>query len=192
MPAPIACGAGDGRPHVGPGAVPPPASCAGPARRLPASALDRVAPPRTVRAGPPLRALAHRRRPPLCAPAGAWRPWRPETQRALRQRATERAEGCQRARATVAGRHGERSLRTHPLRGRALPRQRTGLPTLHPFFRTRSDGPTAAARCCGPQPRAMCAAIVDSVDLPPAPRSPQRIFCDGRRDDRDPICRDQP
>ena len=64
MPAPIACGAGDGRPHVGPGAVPPPASCAGPARRLPASALDRVAPPRTVRAGPPLRALAHRRRPP--------------------------------------------------------------------------------------------------------------------------------
>ena len=39
---------------------------------------------------------------------------------------------------------------------------------------TRADGTTAAERFFGQKPRSMFAAILDTVDLPPAPLSPPR------------------
>jgi hypothetical protein len=42
------------------------------------------------------------------------------------------------------------------------------------FCLTRADGTTAAARFFGQKPRAMFAALLASVELPPAPLSPPR------------------
>jgi hypothetical protein len=47
---------------------------------------------------------------------------------------------------------------------------------MHHFFLTRPDGTTAAERFFGQKPRSLLAAILDAVELPPAPRSPQRRF----------------
>jgi hypothetical protein len=154
----------------------PPASFAVHARLIPSYYLDRVAQTRTVSDGQPLRELAHRLRTPLFAPDGALRQLRPETERALRHQAKELAEVFQRSSANVEGRNGYLSLRNHQLRGLELPRKRTCLTAMHHFFLTRSDGTTAAERFFGQKPRSMFAAILDSVDLPPAPRSPQRRF----------------
>jgi hypothetical protein len=45
---------------------------------------------------------------------------------------------------------------------------------MHNFFLTRSDGTTAAERFFGQKPRSMFAAILESVELAPAPLSPPR------------------
>ena len=153
-----------------------PVSFATPARLIPSYYLERVAHTLTVRAGQPLRALANRLRTPLFVPDGALSQLSPETQRDLRQQAKELAEVFQRSNANVEGRNGYLSLRNHQLRGLELPRKRTCLTTIHNFFLTRSDGTTAAERFFGQKPRSMFAAILDSVDLPPAPRSPPRRF----------------
>jgi Family of unknown function (DUF6399) len=156
--------------------VTPPAFFAMPAQLIPSYDLDRVAHTRTVSDGAPLRELARRLRLPRCAPGGALRPLRPETQRELHQQARELAELFQRSSANVEGRNGSLSLRNHQLRGLDLPRKRACLTTIHHCFLTHSDGTTAAARFFAQKPRSMFAAILDSVDLPPAPRRPQRRF----------------
>ncbi len=45
---------------------------------------------------------------------------------------------------------------------------------MHNFFLTQPDGTTAAERFFGQKSRAMLVAILDSVELPPAPLSPPR------------------
>jgi hypothetical protein len=144
------------------------------AKLIPSYYLDRVAHTRTVSDGAPLRELARRLRTPLFEPGGALSPWSPETQRDLHQQARELAEVFQRSSSNVEGRNGYLSLRNHQLRGLNLPRKRACLTTIHNFFLTHSDGTTAAERFFGQKPRSMFAAILGSVDLPPAPRSPQR------------------
>lgn len=146
------------------------------AKLIPSYDLERVAQTRTVRDGQPLRELADRLRTPLCESDGALSQVSPETQRDLRHQATELAEVFQRSRSNVEGRNGYLSLRNHQCRGLELPCKRTCLTTIHNFFLTRSDGTTAAERCFGQTPRSMFAAILDAVNLPPAPRSPQRRF----------------
>ena len=146
------------------------------AKLIPSYYLDRVAQTRTVEGAEPLRQLARRLRTPLFEPGGALSELRPETQRDLRQQANELAEVFQRSSSNVEGRHGSLSLRNHQLRGLDQPRKRACLTTIHNFFLTRPDGTTAAERFFGQKPRSMFAAILDSVDLPPAPRSPQRRF----------------
>jgi hypothetical protein len=153
-----------------------PVSFAMHARLIPSYYLDRVAQTRTVSEGQPLRALANRLRTPLFAPDGALSQLRPETQRDLRHQAKELAEVFQRSSSNVEGRNGYLSLRNHQLRGLDRPRKRACLTAIHNFFLTRPDGTTAAERFFGQKPRSMFAAILDSVDLPPAPRSPQRRF----------------
>ena len=146
------------------------------AKLIPSYYLDRVAQTRTVEGAEPLRQLARRLRTPLFEPGGALSELSPETQRDLRQQANELAEVFQRSSSNVEGRNGYLSLRNHQLRGLDQPRKRACLTTIHNFFLTRPDGTTAAERFFGQKPRSMFAAILDSVDLPPAPRSPQRRF----------------
>lgn len=154
----------------------PPVSFAMHAKLIPSYYLDRVAQTRTVEGGEPLRQLACRLRVPLFEPGGALSQLSPETQRGLQQQAQEFAEIFQRSSSNVEGRNGYLSLRNHQLRGLDLPRKRACLTTIHNFFLTRPDGTTAAERFFGQKPRSMFTAILDSVDLPPAPRSPQRKF----------------
>src|SRR5262249_5608535 len=66
------------------------------------------------------------------------------------------------------------SLRNHQLRGLDHPRKRACLTAMHNFSLTRSDGRTAAERFFGQKPRSMFAAILASVEIPPAPLSPPR------------------
>jgi hypothetical protein len=157
-------------------ALTPPASFAMHAKLIPSYYLDRVAHTRTLSDGEPLRKLALRLRTPLFEPGGALSQLRPETQRDLHQQAKEFAEIFQRSSSNVEGRNGYLSLRNHQLRGLESPRKRTCLTTIHNFFLTRSDGTTAAERFFGQKPRSLFVAILDTVDLPPAPRSPQRRF----------------
>src|SRR6266567_2831956 len=72
------------------------------------------------------------------------------------------------------GRNGYLSLRNHQLRGLDHPRKRACLTAVHTFFLTRADGTTAAERFFGQKPRSMFAAILESVEIPPAPLSPPR------------------
>jgi hypothetical protein len=81
---------------------------------------------------------------------------------------------CQRSRSHVEGRNGYLSLRSHQRRGLDRPRKRECFTTMHNFFLTRPDGTTAAERFFGQKPHSMFAAILDSVDLAPAPLSPPR------------------
>jgi hypothetical protein len=94
----------------------------------------------------------------------------------LQQQAKTLAEVFQRSSANVAGRNGYLSLCHHQRRGLDQPRKRACLTAMHNFFLTRPDGTTAAERFFDRKPRAICDAILDSVELPPAPRSPQRRF----------------
>jgi hypothetical protein len=153
-----------------------PASYAMHAQLIPSFYLERVAQSHAVSHGKPLRELAIRLRSPLFEPGGALSQLSPETQSNLQQQAKEHAEVFQRSSSNVEGRNGYLSLRNHQLRGLALPRKRACLTAIHNFFLTRPDGTTAAERFFGQKPRSMFAAILDSVDLPPAPRSPQRRF----------------
>ena len=152
----------------------PPQSYAVHAHLIPSWYLDRVASTRTVTAGEPLRALAERLRTPLFEPDGAFGALSPVEQNTLQGEAAKLAEVFQRSSSNVEGRNGYLSLRNHQLRGLDHPRKRACLTAVHNFFLTRADGTTAAERFFGQKPRSMFAAILASVELPPAPLSPPR------------------
>jgi hypothetical protein len=98
----------------------------------------------------------------------------PEAQNQLCDEAKRLATVFQRSSSNVEGRNGYLSLRSHQLRGLDLPRKRECFTTVHNFFLTRPDGTTAAERFFGQKPRSMFAAILESVELAPAPLSPPR------------------
>jgi hypothetical protein len=155
-------------------ALPEPASYAMHAHLIPSYYLDRVAATQTVTQGAPLRALAARLRTPLFAPDGVLGTLSPGEQETLKARAATLAEVFQRSSSNVEGRNGYLSLRNHQLRGLDHPRKRTCLTAVHNFFLTRPDGTTAAERFFEQKPRSMFAAILESVEIPPAPLSPPR------------------
>jgi hypothetical protein len=155
-------------------ALAPPQSFAMHARLIPSYYLDRVAATRTVTAGEPLRALAECLRTSLFAPDGAFGAWSPVEQDELKAKAKMFAEVFQRSSSNVEGRNGHLSLRNHQLRGLDHPRKRTCLTAIHNFFLTRADKTTAAERFFGQKPRSMFAAILEAVDIPPAPLSPPK------------------
>jgi len=144
------------------------------AHLIPSFYLERVAQRRPVSAGEPLRELAERLRTPLFEPGGALAALSEVQQSQLTQQAKELAEVFQRSSSNVEGRNGYLSLRNHQLRGLDRPRKRACLTAIQNFFLTRSDGTTAAERFFAQKPRSMFAAILQSVDLPPAPLSPPR------------------
>jgi len=152
----------------------PPVSYVLHAPLIPSFYLDRVAQSRTVHAGEPLRELAQRLRTPLFEPGGVLAELSEVQQSELKQQAKELAEVFQRSSSNVEGRNGYLSLRNHQLRGLDRPRKRACLTAIHNFFLTRADGTTAAERFFGQKPRSMFTAILQSVDLPPAPLSPPR------------------
>jgi len=152
----------------------PPASFAMHAKLIPSYYLDRVAQTRTVRDGEPLRELAERLRAPLFEPGGVLSEWSPEAQDQLHDEAKRLAAVFQRSSSNVEGRNGYLSLRNHQLRGLDLPRKRECFTAIHNFFLTRPDGTTAAERFFGQKPCSMFEAILESVELPPAPLSPPR------------------
>ena len=152
----------------------PPASYAMHAHVIPSYDLERVASTQTVAQGEPLRELAARLRTPLFASGGALEALSPMEQNHLKATAATLAEVFQRSSANVEGRNGYLSLRNHQLRGLGHPRKRACLTAVHNFLLTRPDGTTAAERFCGQKPRSMFAAILDAVEIPPAPLSPPR------------------
>ena len=152
----------------------PPASYAMHAHLIPSFSLDRVASTRTVTQGEPLRELAARLRTPLFEPGGALGELNPLEQNQLKVQAARLAEVFQRSSSNVEGRNGYLSLRNHQLRGLDHPRKRACLTAVHNFLLTRPDGTTAAERFFGQKPRSMFAAILESVEIPPAPLSPPR------------------
>lgn len=152
----------------------PPASYAMHAHLIPSFSLDRVASTRTVTQGEPLRELAARIRTPLFEPGGALGELSPLEQNQLKAQAARLAEVFQRSSSNVEGRNGYLSLRNHQLRGLEHPRKRACLTAVHNFLLTRPDGTTAAERFFGQKPRSMFAAILESVEIPPAPLSPPR------------------
>jgi Family of unknown function (DUF6399) len=154
--------------------VTPPVSFAMHAKLIPSYYLDRVAQTRTVSNGEPLRALAERLRAPLFEPGGVLSALNPEAQAHLQSEAKRLAAVFQRSSSNVEGRNGYLSLRSHQLRGLDLPRKRECFTIMHNFFLTRPDGTTAAERFFGQKPRAMFTAILDAVELAPAPLSPPR------------------
>jgi hypothetical protein len=98
----------------------------------------------------------------------------PVEQDQLQDKAKTLAEVFQRSSSNVEGRNGYLSLRNHQLRGLDYPRKRTCLSAIHNFCLTRTGGTTAAERFFGQKPRSMFAAILASVEIPPAPLSPPR------------------
>jgi hypothetical protein len=152
----------------------PPVSFAMHAKLIPSYYLDRVAQTRSVSDGEPLRELAERLRAPLFEPGGVLCALSPETQGQLQNEAKRLATVFQRSSSNVEGRNGYLSLRSHQLRGLDLPRKRECFTAMHNFFLTRPDGTTAAERFFGQKPRSMFAAILDAVELAPAPLSPPR------------------
>jgi hypothetical protein len=174
MQATIAFVSGSVRQQVRPLDLAPPASYAMHAHRIPSCSLDRVASTRTVTQGEPLRELAARLRTPLFEPGGALGELNPPEQNQLTAQAARLAEVFQRSSANVEGRNGYLSLRHHQLRGLEHPRKRACLTAVHNFLLTRPDGTTAAERFFGQKPRSMFAAILASVEIPPAPLSPPR------------------
>jgi len=152
----------------------PPVSFVMHAKLIPSYYLDRVAQTRSVSDGASLRELAERLRASLFAPGGVLSALSPEAQDHLHVEAKRLAAVFQRASSNVEGRNGYLSLRSHQLRGLDRPRKRACFTTIHNFFLTRPDGTTAAERFFGQKPRSMFAAILDSVDLAPAPLSPPR------------------
>src|SRR6266567_4136181 len=151
-----------------------PASFAMHAKLIPSYYLDRVAQTRSVSDGEPLRELAERLRASLFAPGGVLSALSPEAQDHLHDEAKRLAAVFQRSSSNVEGRNGSLSLRSHQLRGLDLPRKRECFTAMHNFFLTRPDGTTAAERFFGQKPRSMFAAILESVELAPAPLSPPR------------------
>jgi hypothetical protein len=154
--------------------LPPPVAFAMHAKLIPSYYLDRVAQTRSLSEGAPLRELAERLRAPLCELGGVLHALSPEAQHHLHAEAKRLATVFQRSSSNVEGRNGYLSLRSHQLRGLDLPRKRVCFTALHNFFLTRPDGTTAAERFFGQKPRSMFAAILDAVELAPAPLSPPR------------------
>src|SRR5215204_680310 len=152
----------------------PPVSFVMHAKLIPSYYLDRVAQTRSVSDGEPLRELAERLRASLFAPGGVLSALSPEAQDHLHDEAKRLAAVFQRSSSNVEGRNGYWSLRSHQLRGLDLPRKRECFTAMHNFFLTRPDGTTAAERFVGQKPRSMFAAILDSVELAPAPLSAPR------------------
>jgi len=152
----------------------PPQSYAMHAHLIPSYDLERVASTKTRTAGEPLRARAERIRTSLFEPGGALGVLCPVAQNTLKGEAAKLAEVFQRSSANVEGRNGYLSLRNHQLRGLDHPRKRACLTAVHNFFLTRPDGTTAAERFFGQKPRSMVAAMLESVEIPPAPLSPPR------------------
>jgi hypothetical protein len=152
----------------------PPVSFAMHAKLIPSYYLDRVAGTRTVSDGEPLRELAERLRAPLCELGGVLSALSPGARDHLHDEARRLAAVFQRSSSNVEGRNGYLSLRSHQLRGLDLPRKRQCFTAMHNFFLTRSDGTTAAERFFSQKPRSMFAAILESVELAPAPLSPPR------------------
>jgi hypothetical protein len=148
------------------------------AHLIPSYYLERVASTRTVTQGEPLRALAERLRTPLFEPGGAFGALSLVEQDQLKSKAKTLAEVFQRSSSNGEGRNGYLSLRSHELRGLDHPRKRSCLTAIHHFFLTRADGTTAAERFFGHKPRSMFAAILEAVELPPAPLSPPRRAID--------------
>lgn len=144
------------------------------AHLIPSYYLERVACIKTMTEGEPLRELAERLRTPLFEPGGRLSEVPPAEQDRLKQEASKLAEVFQRSSSNVEGRNGYLSLRNHQLRGLDHPRKRACLTAVHNFFLTRPDGTTAAERFFGQKPRCMFAAILESVEIPPAPLSPPR------------------
>jgi Family of unknown function (DUF6399) len=144
------------------------------AHLIPSYYLDRVASTRTVTQGALLRERAERMRTPLFEPDGVLGELSPEEQNQLKAEAVKLAEVFQRSSSNVEGRNGYLSLRNHQLRGLDRPRKRECLTAVHNFLLTRADGTTAAERFFGQKPRSMFDAILESVELPPAPLSPPR------------------
>lgn len=155
-------------------ALTPPVSFAMHAKLIPSYYLDRVAGTRALSDGAPLRELAERLRASLVEPGGVLSELSPEAQHHLHNEAKRLAAVFQRSSSNVEGRNGYLSLRSHQLRGLDLPRKRTCFTVIHNFFLTRPDGTTAAERFFGQKPRSMFAAILESVELAPAPLSPPR------------------
>jgi uncharacterized protein DUF6399 len=174
MQGPIEFVSGYGKPQVAQLDVTPPVSFALHAKLIPSYDLDRVAQTRTVAGGAPLRELAERLRAPLGEPGGVLSDLSPETQDQLHDEAKRLATVFQRSSSNVEGRNGYLSLRSHQLRGLDLPRKRECFTAVHNFFLTRPDGTTAAERFFGQKPRSMFAAILEAVELAPAPLSPPR------------------
>ena len=152
----------------------PPVSFVMHAKLIPSYYLDRVAQTRSVEGGEPLRELAERLRAPLFEPGGVWWELSPETQEQLQNAAKRLATVFQRSSSNVEGRNGYLSLRSHQLRGLNLPRKRQCFTAMHNFFLTRPEGTTAAERFFGQKPRSMFVAILESVELAPAPLNPPR------------------
>jgi len=151
-----------------------PVSYAMHAHLIPSYYLDRVAATKTIRTGQAIRELADGLRTPLFAPGGALSTLSAVTHSKLKAVAARLAEVFQRSSSNVEGRNGYLSLRNHQLRGLDHPRKRPCLTAVHNFLLTRPDGTTAAERFFGQKPRSMFAAILDSVEIPPAPLSPPR------------------
>jgi hypothetical protein len=154
--------------------VTPPVSFAMHAKLIPSYYLDRVAETRPASDGEPLGEVAQRLRAPLFEPGGVLSALSPEAQTQLHDEAQRLATVFQRSSSNVEGRNGYLSLRSHQLRGLDLPRKRECFTAMHNFFLTRSDGTTAAERFFGQKPRSMFAAILESVEVAPAPLSPPR------------------
>jgi hypothetical protein len=152
----------------------PPVAFAMHAKLIPSYYLDRVAQTRTVQGGESLRELAERLRAPLFEPGGVLRELSAEAQTRLHDEAKRLATVFQRSSSNVEGRNGYLSLRSHQLRGLDLPRKRECFTAIHNFFLTRPDGTTAAERFFGQKPRSMFAAILEAVELAPAPLRPPR------------------
>jgi Family of unknown function (DUF6399) len=174
MQATIEFVSGYGRQQVAQLDLPPSVSFAMHAKLIPSYYLDRVAQTRSVSEGDPLRELAERLRAPLFEPDGVLNALSPEAQHHLHDEAKRLATVFQRSSSNVEGRNGYLSLRSHQLRGLDLPRKRVCFTAIHNFFLTRPDGTTAAERFFGQKPRSMFAAILEAVELAPAPLSPPR------------------
>jgi hypothetical protein len=154
--------------------LPQPASYAMHAQLIPSYYLARVASTRRVTTGKTLHTLAERLRTPLFEPDGVFGTLNSVEQNTLKRAAAKLAEVFQRSSSNVEGRNGYLSLRNHALRGLDSPRKRACLTAVHNFLLTRPDGTTAAERFFGQKPRSMFAAILASVEIPPAPLSPPR------------------
>ena len=174
MQATIECISGYVRREVNALDLTPPISFAMHAKLIASYDLDRVAQTRTSNDSEPLRELAARLRAPLCEPGGVLHMVSPQAQRQLHDEAKRLATVFQRSSSNVEGRNGSLSLRSHQLRGLDMPRKRECFTAIHNFFLTRPDGTTAAERFFAQKPRSMFAAILDAVELAPAPLSPPR------------------
>src|SRR4029450_8704978 len=111
-------------------------------------------------------------------------PLSPEVQHQLCDEAKRLATVFQRSSSNVEGRNGYLSLRSHQLQGLDLPRKRQCFTAIHNFFLARPDGTTAAERFFSQKPRSMFTAILESVELAPAPLSPSRKAYSGRSHQR--------